>query len=342
MKIARTALLFVLLLSVLASSFALEKKYFVGQFYMFERTERFESIYGGAVTYLKPTGNDEFEIPGDAILLEGVISDELVKHIRRLMTQYSLHNIYLDSPGGDLLAGVELGQFLHEGQSVAVVHIGAQCKSACALAFLGAEMRLVLGNSHSLGFHRQYRLVDGKATYGSQSADQRLIARYLQSVQATGITAEEVVTTTGQITFSDASLAERGLVTITKEELRDSSKRLVAMSGMTYFEVVSAICARYDRARTEGASIETLSKVVACLGRKPAIREPLLRLAMSPWPFTSNQELDIVTGAGVIEALRSEDPAIVAAFNLAGDDGRGNYQRYLDRRKALRDKREKK
>lgn len=341
MKIALTGFILVLLLSVQAPSFALDRKYFVGQFQMFERTERFESIYGGAVTYLKPTGNDEFEIPSDAILLEGVISSEVVNHVRRLMTQRPSNTVYLDSPGGDLSAGIELGQLLHEAESVAVVHTGAQCKSACALAFLGAAKRLVLGSPDSLGFHRQYRLVNGKVTYGNSSTDQRLIARYLQSIQATGVTAEEVVATTGQVTFSDASLNERGLVTITNEELRASSKRLIAMSGMTKFEVVSAVCARYDRARTESASIETLSKVIACRGRKPAIREPLLRLAMSPWPFTSSQELDLLTGTGVIETLRSEDPAVVAAFNLAGDDGHGNYQRYLDRRRTLRDKQEK-
>lgn len=342
MKIARATLVLLLVLSAHVPSFALDKKYFVGQFQMFERTERFESIYGGAVTYLTPTGNDEFEIPHDAILLEGVISGEVVNHIRRLMTQRSSQVIYLDSQGGDLSAGVELGQLLHESQSIAVVHVGAQCKSACALAFLGAATRLVLGSPDSLGFHRQYRLVDGKVTYGSPSADQRLIARYLQSIQATGITAEEVVATTGQITFSDASLNDRGLVTVTKEELRASSKRLIAMSGMTKFEIVSAVCARYDRARMEGASLETLSKVVVCLGRKPAIREPLLRLALSPWPFSSSQELDLVTGAGVIRALRSEDPAVVAAFNLAGDEGNGNYQLYLARRQTLRDRQEKK
>lgn len=341
MKLAASRLLVALLVLAACPSFALDQKYFAGQLHMFERTERYESIHGGAITYLRPTGKDEFEIPDDAILLEGVISRELLSHVRRLIAQRSTYTIYLDSPGGDLLAGMELGSLLHETESVAVVPWEAQCKSACALAFLGAPVRMVLGLPSSLGFHRQYRIIDGKVTYGDVAADRRLVHSYLRSVDAKGVTAEEVVATTGQITFSDAALSERRLVTVTREQFLATSKRLISMSGMTQFEIISAVCARYDRARMNGASLEVITTVLTCSGRKPAIREPLLKVAITPWPFTPSQELELLGGKGVIEALRSDDPLVIAAFNLAADEGRNTYQRYLDRRRAVRDKQEK-
>lgn len=330
--------LIVLLLVLAKPASALDARYFPGQLHMFERAERYESIQGGAVTYLKPSGHDEFEIPDDAILVEGIISRELLAHVKRLVAQRSTFTVYFDSPGGDLLGGLELGRLLHQTEAVAVIHERAQCKSACALAFLGAATRVAIGTSDALGFHRQYRLVDSKIVYGDSSADQKLIAEYLRSIGATGITAAEVVGTTGQATFSEGSLTERGLVTVSRSQFRATAKRLISMSGMTQFEIVSAICARYDDANTQGAPLEVLAIVITCGGRRPAIREPLLKVGISPWPFTQQQELELLNSTDVTRVLRSDDPAAIAAFNLASDQNRGNYQRYLDRRKSVREK----
>jgi hypothetical protein len=238
--------LFGLLLLLAKPATALDAKYFAGQLHMFERAERYESIQGGAVTYLKPSGHDEFEIPYDAILVEGVISRELLTHVKRLVDQRSGFTIYLNSPGGDLLAGLELGRLLHRSEAVAVIQEQAQCKSACALAFLGAATRIALGLPDALGFHRQYRLIDGKIFYGDSLADRQLIEQYLRSVGANGVTAEEVVSTTGQATFSERSLSERGLVTVSRSQFRETGMRLISISGMTRFEIISAICARYE------------------------------------------------------------------------------------------------
>jgi hypothetical protein len=81
--------------------------------------------------------------------------------------------IYLNSPGGDLLAGIELGRTIrkyhlvsevgqrgpYSGESIFQsidIRPGA-CVSACALAFLGGEYRFV-NNSSGYGVHRFYSI----------------------------------------------------------------------------------------------------------------------------------------------------------------------------------------
>lgn len=333
---ARNAALFLALALSTFQALALDKKYFPGQFFMFERSERYESIFGGAVTYLRPAGHDEFERPEPAILIEGVISTETLAHVRRLLPEQTYFHIYLDSPGGDLRAGIELGQLLYKRQAVAIVARGAICKSACALAFLGAVDRLVLADASALGFHRQYRLVDGKVTYGDPNQDRELVAAYLQSIKGVGVSAAEIVSTTGDATFSEATLKARGVVTSTREELREGYKKLVALVGLTQFEILSVICAKYDNLSPKGQTSEFYAVLFSCANRVPAMREPMLSTAVSPLPLGPGDELQLLSSEAV-SVLRSSDPEVVSAFNRAADEGRGNYQRRLERRTSLRE-----
>ena len=52
--------------------------------------------------------------------------------------------VYLNSPGGQLKHGFQLGQTLRKYQAQAVITKGQQCASSCAIAFLGARFRLSL------------------------------------------------------------------------------------------------------------------------------------------------------------------------------------------------------
>ena len=314
-----------------------EQKYFKGHMHTFERAERFESIFGGSVTYLRPAGHDEFEIPEDAILLEGVISSESLNHVRRLILRKESSLVFLDSPGGDLLAGIKIGRLLHQTGATVVVTESSQCKSACALVFLGAKARVLAGTSNSLGFHRQYRIVDGQTVYGKVANDEALIDEYFRSIEISGIKADEVVATTGELSFSEASLVERGLVTVSAASYRATAKKLVAMSKMTYFELISSICTRYDAAKLETASVELLLKVLTCRGRVPANREPLLRVALSPWPLTQSQELELLSRTGVVEILRSTEPLAVEVFNIMNDVDGTDYKAFKQRRQQMRE-----
>lgn len=78
--------------------------------------------------------------------------------------------VSLDSPGGSLMDGIEIGQFLRkngahtevrryspavEGQYYREERPGAECYSACALAFMGGVEREVADDS-KIGFHQFY------------------------------------------------------------------------------------------------------------------------------------------------------------------------------------------
>jgi len=327
---------------VLASTLAtaLDKKYYAGDLYMFERSERYESILGGAVTYLRPSGHDEFEPASHALLIEGVISQETLAHVERLLPKEPGFAIFLDSPGGDLLAGLALGRLFHERQSRTISNRDARCKSACALAFLGARTRFLLGEPSALGFHRQYRLVNRKIIYGDIEADRKLIAAYLASIDFTGLSAVEITSTTADATFSEAALKERGLITATREELVAKYRTMLAYSGMTPFEAVSRICAKYDHRVIDPkyATPDVFSILFTCGGRTPAVREPLLLTAADLPPTSSADDLEVLDRDGIAKALRSVDPTDIRSFNQAHGRRDGTYERWLSRRELIRER----
>jgi hypothetical protein len=59
------------------------------------------------------------------------------------------------SRGGRLLAGIRIGTLIRAKKFTTVVPDGAQCASACALAWLGGSRRLV-GKDSSVGFHAAF------------------------------------------------------------------------------------------------------------------------------------------------------------------------------------------
>jgi hypothetical protein len=59
------------------------------------------------------------------------------------------------SNGGQLLAGIRIGTLIRAKKFVTVVPDGAQCASACALAWLGGSRRF-LGQRSRVGFHSAY------------------------------------------------------------------------------------------------------------------------------------------------------------------------------------------
>jgi len=59
------------------------------------------------------------------------------------------------SKGGSLLAGIRIGALIRMKKFTTVVPDGAQCASACALAWLGGTRRFV-GEYSSIGFHTAY------------------------------------------------------------------------------------------------------------------------------------------------------------------------------------------
>jgi len=62
--------------------------------------------------------------------------------------------------GGSLLAGIRIGTLIRAKKFITVVPDGAQCASACALAWLGGTRRLI-GEHATVGFHTAYIVKTG-------------------------------------------------------------------------------------------------------------------------------------------------------------------------------------
>jgi len=83
------------------------------------------------------------------------------------------------SKGGRLLAGIRIGAQIRAKRFNTVVPDGAQCASACALAWLGGVRRFV-GESSSVGFHTAYILkTGGPAESGPGNA---ILGAYLNQI----------------------------------------------------------------------------------------------------------------------------------------------------------------
>ena len=88
--------------------------------------------------------------------------------------------VLFDSPGGSLLAGLAMGRAIRiQGAHTAVDH-GVTCASACGLAWLGGNRRL-MGTGAQLGFHAAYYVDDqGRAIETGQG--NALIGAYLNQM----------------------------------------------------------------------------------------------------------------------------------------------------------------
>jgi hypothetical protein len=103
--------------------------------------------------------------------------------------------VFLDSPGGGVMASMEFGALLRQVGAAAVVArvmvndqgeqviVNAQCFSACVYALIGARKRVIPRESE-VGIHRMFLSVDGidpatEAALRSQHADNRDMQAFL-------------------------------------------------------------------------------------------------------------------------------------------------------------------
>lgn len=234
-----------------------------GDYYLYQRSESYSAQDGGSVSLLRPTGFDYYDpswLPL-ALLIEGRLGVETLGVVRRLAErESSIRAVFLDSPGGLLRVGIDLGKFLHERAWAITVNVGAQCHSACALAFLGGGHRKMLARPEDFSFHRQYYLVDGQPAYGDWRLDIAQIDQYLKATGTTGITAEEIVGTSGEASFTHERLRKRGLTTMSVSE----HYRLVLLTAVPRTP--------YEKFRVGCHAIQP-----AACPDNPVLREPALR-----------------------------------------------------------------
>lgn len=238
---------------------------YFGDYYLYERVETYSSSDGGKVSLLRPSGFDYYDstwLP-TAVLVEGQFGVETVGVVARLVQrQPDIRTLFLDSPGGLLIAGMQLGLIASKLELTMVVNAQAECHSACALAFLGGKHRKILTTDvDKFSFHRQYYLVEGRAVYGTWKRDTALIDGYLKSLSMTAISAEEIVGTTGRVSLSQDRLRERGITTISNAE--HYQHVLLTSPPRTLYERFLVACYRLSPS--------------ACEANPPLLREPALR-----------------------------------------------------------------
>lgn len=85
--------------------------------------------------------------------------------------------VILESDGGNLVAGIEIGKAIKLKGFSTFVPNGSRCASACGLAWLGGRVR-IMGRNALVGFHAAYSKDDGKVS----SAANALIGAYLNQL----------------------------------------------------------------------------------------------------------------------------------------------------------------
>lgn len=219
---------------------------YFGTEFTYEKAESYNSVLGGHVYLLTSYGfdyvPDNYVAP--AILVSGEISRETAATVGRLLERNPrVGMLYLDSPGGDLFAGMDLGVLAHKyGLTVVVNQWGAECESACALAFLGGKQRVIFTDTEKFGFHRQYYIIHDQIFYGSWAKDVRTIDQYLRKIDSHAVNADEVVGTTQLVTYSQDRLKERGITTVTRDELMGMIVTEVERVGVTQAEFYGTEC----------------------------------------------------------------------------------------------------
>jgi hypothetical protein len=93
----------------------------------------------------------------------------------------SLHNVVvsLDSPGGNLIAGIEIGKKIRMRDYATLVANGSHCASVCALMWLAGTRRFLEPNA-AVGFHAAYVLQNGKAA--ETGVGNALVGAYLTNL----------------------------------------------------------------------------------------------------------------------------------------------------------------
>jgi hypothetical protein len=85
--------------------------------------------------------------------------------------------IVLNSPGGDLVAGIEIGKAIRLKGFRTAVPQGFSCASACALAWLGGSPRF-MGQGSTIGFHAAYANKNGAVS----SVGNAMVGAYLNQL----------------------------------------------------------------------------------------------------------------------------------------------------------------
>lgn len=130
-------------------------------------------VFATTVKIVEPDALDRFmNFYVSRLFIDGVIDEATPVQVEKILSGYNGEmQVYLNSQGGNLIAGLKLGKILRKYRATTLVakyrHTGKSrnsprvyeidpgaCESACAFAFLGGYYRLMYSNQSKLGVHR--------------------------------------------------------------------------------------------------------------------------------------------------------------------------------------------
>jgi hypothetical protein len=114
---------------------------------------------------------------GTVITVEGALASSDGQKFAEAASGVERAMVVFSSDGGNLLAGLRIGQFVRLHEMRTLVPDGKRCASACALAWLGGVERL-MQPSALIGFHAAYTREAGGETRES-GAGNALVGAYL-------------------------------------------------------------------------------------------------------------------------------------------------------------------
>jgi hypothetical protein len=142
---------------------------------------------------------------GTVILIKGELVDGDQVAFDNIANGIEDAIVVLESPGGDLVPGLEIGLSIRERGFNTLVVDGSECASACALAWMAGETR-AMGEYADVGFHAAYVEVNHRPQ--ETGAGNAIIGAYLNEL---GLSYDAIYQLTSApphgmywLTFSDA------------------------------------------------------------------------------------------------------------------------------------------
>ncbi len=115
---------------------------------------------------------------GSWVFVRGAfLADDGARFQRLLAATPDAAVVALESDGGRLVAGLDIGNAIRARELATVVLDGTQCASACAVAWLGGAKRF-MGASARIGFHAAYRM-DAQRNTRESGAGNAVLGAYL-------------------------------------------------------------------------------------------------------------------------------------------------------------------
>jgi hypothetical protein len=113
------------------------------------------------------------------VTIEGALEYSDIEQFQTKTSNLTKAIVMFGSDGGNLAAGIDIGTAIRLKGFWTFVPDGVRCASACALAWLGGQKRL-MGNTAFVGFHAAYVVKDGESS--ETSTGNALVGAYLNRI----------------------------------------------------------------------------------------------------------------------------------------------------------------